>query len=62
MLVFNTLNSKLMSQCMYKPDKVCDAHILDEPLMEHEENVRNHIFNNWSNERFQVILKINIFD
>jgi len=45
-----------MSQCKYKPDKVMAAHILDEKLMESEEDIRNNILNNWSNEKTQVII------
>jgi len=56
LLVFNSLNEKLMSKCKYKPDKVIAAHILDEKLMESEEDIRNNILNNWSNERTQVII------
>lgn len=56
LLVFNSLNKKLMSQCKYKPDKVMAAHILDEKLMESEEDIRNNILNNWSNEKTQVII------
>lgn len=55
MLVFSSLNNKLMSQCKYKPDKVIAAHILDEKLMENEEDIRNHILNNWSNDKIRVI-------
>lgn len=53
-LVFNTLKNKLMSECKYKPDKVVAAHILDDISMEREYNIRNNIFNNWSNEKNQV--------
>lgn len=56
MLVFSSLNNKLMSQCKYKPDKVIAAHILDEKLMENEEDIRNHILNNWSNDKTRVII------
>lgn len=56
-LVFNSLNNKLMAQCKYKPDKVIAAHILDEKLMENEEEIRNNILNNWSNDKTQVIIK-----
>lgn len=62
LLVFNSLNEKLMSQCKYKPDKVIAAHILDEKLMESEEDIRNNILNNWSNEKTQVIIiKCNVY-
>lgn len=47
-----------MSQCKYKPDKVIAAHILDEKLMENEEDIRNNILNNWSDEKTQVIIKL----
>jgi len=43
-----------MTKCKYKPDKVCAAHILDEPSMDYEENIRNDILNKWTN----VILKL----
>ncbi|XP_050548988.1 kinesin-like protein KIF20A isoform X3 [Daktulosphaira vitifoliae] len=52
-LVFGTLNDKLMAQCKYKPDKVNAAHILDENLMECEENVRQNILSNWTNDKNQ---------
>lgn len=48
-----------MSKCKYKPDKVIAAHVLDEGLMEKEEEIRNNILNNWSNEKIQVIGKLN---
>lgn len=57
-LVFDSLNNKLMSQCKYKPDKVIAAHILDGQLMENEEEIRNNILNNWSNDKTQVIIKL----
>lgn len=57
LLVFNSLNEKLMSQCKYKPDKVIAAHILDEKLMESEEDIRNNILNNWCNEKTQDDIK-----
>ncbi|XP_026823072.1 kinesin-like protein KIF20A [Rhopalosiphum maidis] len=57
LLVFNSLNKKLMSQCKYKPDKVIAAHILDEKLIEYEEDIRNNILNNWCNEKTQDDLK-----
>lgn len=60
MLVFSTLNNNLMAQCKYKPDKVVAAHILDDNLMKCEEDIRNNILNNWSNdkisEKSQVII------
>ncbi|VVC45164.1 Hypothetical protein CINCED_3A025906 [Cinara cedri] len=51
--VFNTLNNKLMTQCKYKPDKVMAAHVLDEQLMGHEEEIRNKILNTLSYEKNQ---------
>lgn len=54
LLVFNTLNNKLMPQCKYKPDKVIAAHILDENLIKAEECFRDNILNNWCNEKIQV--------
>jgi len=60
LLVFNTLNNKLMAQCKYKPDKVIAAHILDENLIKVEESFRNNILNNWCNEKIQEGLKSSV--
>lgn len=55
-LVFNSLNSKLVSQCKYRPDKIMTVYVLDEKLMECENIVRNNILNNWLHEETQVLL------
>lgn len=56
MLVFNSLNNKILTVCKYKPDKVVAAHILDENLIKCEEDIRNNILNFWLNEKNQVII------